>query len=168
MRGCENGPEGPRGEGRGGGGVERSSGRNGTIFGSGRRIVGAGGCGGATGGAAAAGFIGSAGGGGTTGATGATFGGSGAISTGLATTTGGSGTISAGAAGFGLTIVAAGRTSASSTASATVPLRVRVAGLAGAPSALATRGLAARLGLAVSSGSSRPLPSFTRSSLASV
>src|SRR5205807_5425847 len=111
IRGGANGPAGWRDGREGvGGDVGRSSGRNGTIFGSG--------FGGAAGpAAAAAGLTGSAGSGG---AGGATREGSGAISGGLARMTGASPVISA---GFGLTIVAAGLTSAgtSSAASAGLP-----------------------------------------------
>ena len=161
MRGCEKGPDGPR-DGRegGGGGVDRSSGRKGTIFGSGLRTPGAAGAG-----AAAAGFRGSTGD-----ATGATFGGSGAISAAGLTIEGASGAISTGAAGLGLTIVAAGRTSTPSSTPSSTFFLARAgffgSGRPSGPSSGGAFGLGARLGLASSSGSSRPFPSFTRSSLA--
>src|SRR5499426_1856394 len=121
-RGGANGPAGWR-EGRGGG-APRSSGRNGTIFGSGfRGAVGAG-----------------------------------AISVVVP-------------AGLGFTIVAAGLTSDGASSSVFAFLEREKGFLAtaspAAPSAASSVfGLGARLGLGAS-GRSRPLPSFTRSALAS-
>src|SRR5881409_2262967 len=111
----------------GGGAAGRSSGRNGTIFGSG--------FGGAGGAAAAAGFTGSAGGG----VTGATRVGSGVISLGLGTMVGGCPGISA---GFGLTIVAAGLTSiaVSSSASAGFAFFARAGFVIGVPSGPSSTG----------------------------
>src|SRR5207248_6086983 len=143
---------------RGGGGAGRSSGRNGTIFGSG--------FGGAAGGAAAAGFTGSTGAGGVTGATRE---GSGTISIGFGTIVDGGAGVSA---GLGLTIIAAGVTSipVSSSSPAGWAFFARTGFLAigrpSGPSSAGAFGFATRLGL-TSSGSSRPLPSLVRRSLAS-
>src|SRR5205823_7732126 len=127
----------------GGGGAWRSSGRNGTIFGSGFA-----GPGGAAGGAAAAGRIGSAGAGG--GDIGAIFGASGVISAAGLSGSGGSGAISLGTAGLGFTMVAAGRTSTVS--SAPSPFFFARDGLAVPSAAMpSVFGFATRLGLAASS-----------------
>src|SRR5207249_4933613 len=146
-RGGANGPAGSR-DGRGGG-AGRSSGRNGTILGSG--LLGAAG-GGAT---VAAGLTtaGSEGGATTRGSRTISGSGIGMIGTSGAT----SGTD---AAGLGLTIVAAGLTSASASSSV-LGFLPRDAGLA-TPSSF---GFGTRLGFGAS-GRSRPLPSLTRNALA--
>ena len=112
------------------------------------------------------------------------FGGAGGSSTGGGTTTGGfvSTTTSAtgasgsgasvGSAGFGFTIVAAGRTSTGAASSSPVAFFRGCATFFSSPSASPSAGAAVfaragRLGLG-SSGRSRPLPSLTRSALASV
>src|SRR5215510_1112666 len=162
--GGANGPAGWR-EGRGGG-APRSSGRNGTIFGSG--FLGAAGAGGgATGGATGEAGFGTTGSGG-----GATNVGSGTISGSGSGTNGGSGAISVVVpAGLGFTIVAAGLKSDGASSSVFAFLEREKGFLAtaspAAPSAASSVfGLGARLGLGAS-GRSRPLPSFTRSALAS-
>src|SRR5437773_2082790 len=110
--------------------------------------------------------------GGAGGASGATREGSGAISGCLATMAGGSPVIST---GFGLTIVAAGLTAAATSSAASAGLAFFARGFFAtisapsttAPSSFGAFGFATRLGLTGSSGSSRPLPSLVRSSLAS-
>src|SRR6267142_1269383 len=162
-RGGANGPAGCR-EGRDGGGAPRSSGRYGTILGSG--FFGPGGPGGGATGAAGLGTTGSGGG--------ATKVGSGTISGSGSGMNGGSGAISGGPAGLGFTIVAAGLTSACTSSSVFVFFDRDAGFLATAspPAAAAspgssTFGFGTRLGFGAS-GRSRPLPSFTRSAFASV
>src|SRR5262244_338398 len=172
-RGGANGPAGWR-DGRGGG-APRSSGRNGTIFGSG--FLGAAGAGdGATGGATGAAGFGTTGSGG-----GATNVGSGTISGSGSGTNRGSGasgrrsvgTSDAGPVGFGFTIVAAGLTSAGVSSSTFVFFDREYGFLATASAAAAASpvssvlGFGTRLGFGAS-GRSRPLPSFTRRAFASV
>src|SRR5215470_13886847 len=162
-RGGANGPAGWR-DGRGGG-APRSSGRNGTILGSG--FFGPGGAGGGVGAPGAAG-LGATGSGG-----GATNVGSGTISGSGSGTNGGSGVISGGPAGLGFTIVAAGLTSAGASSSTFVFFDREDGFLAtaspdAAPSPVSSvLGFGTRLGFGAS-GRSRPLPSFTRSAFASV